>query len=455
MDSNTSSFSTPRAFHSSSRKVRQTAAATPPGSRGSGEHLRRTTSSPPRVVTVRREEVRALRTAWSQLKDELYQANLVAPSRTLRDTLRALETKLITAPGSDDVGTDINRIKFCIRNSKSISEEARERMSVTVQSLDRALGAVSELPNMGGASLREDLQALQQMLPSGLPLSPTQDPAITAYRRDPESGDRDHPVAIATDLSFLISLTAKAEGLNTADIAEQLRDIALQLHCESPSVPTLQYLTRKLYLCIRSKVDLTEMKYICISFQLSQLMGAVLHLPAKIPRPFQIDLATSTLALAGRPRSTSTPVRPTASMPAPMRAWMALRKTLLTNTPIDKKTVGKFMQLFSGAANKPLSERKAALDQAKNALQLALNDSEPIDHKQANELQTALTHYYQVHLASQPPTPSSAQDQQQHQQRNSSANAHDLTAREPTVTRRNLTDELAAVAGGWNPFADD
>lgn len=395
------------------------------------------------MVTVRRDEVRALRTAWSQLKDALYQENMVAPSGTLQGALRSLESLLVTAPGSSEVKTELRLIKICLRESKGISEQARTRMNGTVASLDRALEDVNGLPDRGTASLREDLHALQHTLPPGLPLSPAQDPAITTYRRDAGCGDHDHPVDISVNVSFLIRLTAEAEGLNTADIAEQLRDIALQLHCKSPSLPTLEYLTRKLYLSMRSKVDLGEPKYLGVSFELSQLMGAVQHMPAHIPSPFQIDLAASTLALAGRPRSTSTPARPTTTMPAPMLGWMALRKTLRTNTHIDKKTVGELMHLFNAAANKPLGERKAALDQAKDALHLALTNSDALDSQQASQLRTALTHYYQVQLELDSPAPSTRDQQQQA----ASADVNDLPdpgAREPA--RRNLTGDFAASA---------
>ncbi|MDO8300591.1 hypothetical protein, partial [Lacisediminimonas sp.] len=274
--------------------------------------------------------------------------------------------------------------------------------------------------------------------------------AITAYRRDPDAGERDHPIDSGVIASILIRVTARTAGLDTEDIAEQLRDIALQLHCESPCVPTLEYMTRKLYLSMRSKVDLSQMQYLPASFALSQLIGAVRHLPAQIPSPFRINLEATTTALAGRTRSTSTPARPAARMPAQLAAWMALRRTLRTNTNIDKKTVGELMQSFSAAANKPLAGRKPALEQARAALQLALSNSDAIDSKQAKALLASLESYCQVLLAPQQAVQSPTAGQQQQQQQ-----AHSMPARELTMTIRNLGNDFAAVDSGWDPFASD
>ncbi len=408
------------------------------------------------MVTARREEVRALRAAWSQLKNALYREKLVTEFGELRNSLRELETLMITAPGSGNVSADIRSIRIFIRESEAIGADVRTRLTGRLQVLDHALEAISGLPDGGSSSLREDLTAMQQALPPGLPLSPTQDPAISAYRRDPDAGEHDHPINITTNVWFLIRLTSQTEGLDTEDIAEQLRDIALQLNCESPSVPTLQYMTRKLYLSMRSKVDLSELKNVPVSFELSQLMGAVMHLPPQIPSPFRIDLKATSAALSRRNRSTSTPARPAAGMPAQLAAWMALRKTLRTDTHINKKTVGELMQLFSAAANKPLAARKPALDQAREALHLALRNSDAIDSNQAKALRAVLESYCQPLLAAQQAmqSPTAAQQQQQ-QQHSTGVGAHSMPAREQAMPIRNLVTDFAAVDSGWDPFASD
>ncbi|MDO8299979.1 hypothetical protein, partial [Lacisediminimonas sp.] len=125
------------------------------------------------MVTARREEVRAVRAAWSQLKNELYREKLVAQNGELENSLRELETLMITAPGTSDVSADIRDIKLFIRESKAIGAEARTRLTSRLQTLDHALDAISGLPDMGRSSLREDLAAMQQALAAGLPLSPT------------------------------------------------------------------------------------------------------------------------------------------------------------------------------------------------------------------------------------------------------------------------------------------
>ncbi len=263
-----------------------------------------------------------------------------------------------------------------------------------------------------------------------------------------------------TNLDWGISLLKLCKELDTTEIRSQMRDIALQLDCEQPDTAALRYLTRKLHLTIRSTVDLSAPAYLLISENLSQLIGAVSYLPARIPAYWRVGLP-GTMAMLGsgkRPRTVSTPARPAATMAPPTRAWMALRAALKTRTTLDNAAVSKIMHAFSEAAKKPGAERVAALDLAQEALQAALRGCAPVSKKDLRAVAEVLKDYYHAVLPK-------ARTATEHSPADRSKTGAGAQASAISIVHtgdlgqaqivRSLRDDFAAVASGLNPLSGE
>lgn len=333
-----------------------------------------------------------MRAAWSSLKNELYQSGLVQQSPLIQARLRELETKLITMPGHRDVRMAVKLIGIVATAHTSLVQASSARIGKAIDQLAEKLEDVSALPRLGGIPLREDLRQLRQRSARPEPGSPSTDPALTAYLRVEGGGSQDEPGTIAVIWSHLTTVLRTTRELDTNDIREQVRDIALHLSCETPDVPTLQYMARKLYLMLRSKIDLGE--HIVVSFLLSQLLGAIEYLPDLIPSPFRVPLAQPRAAHPDRPRSASTPARAKgAALPREMQAWRQLRKVLKLDTGIASAAASKLSRMFALASQRPLDQRWTALAAARLALCVALPDGASLDDPQYRKLRDALDAY--------------------------------------------------------------
>ncbi len=333
-----------------------------------------------------------MRAAWSSLKNELYQSGLVQQSPLIQARLREMETKLITMPGHRDVRMAVTLIGIIATAHTSRDQASSARIGKAIEKLVEKLEDVSALPRLGGIPLRDDLRQLRQNSVRQEPESPSMDPALFAYRRAEGGGSQDEPGTIAVIWNHLTTIIRTTRELDSDDIREQVRDIALHLGCETPDVPTLRYMARKLYLMLRSKIDLGE--HIVVSFLLSQLLGAIEYLPDLIPSPFRVPLAQPQAAQRDRPRSASTPARAKgAALPRTMQAWRQLRKVLKLDTGIASAAASNLSRMFALASQRPVDQRRAALAAAKLALRAALPDGASLGDPQYCNLRNALDAY--------------------------------------------------------------